>query len=87
MSDVCTYVEEEELLHGNESEIIRFELDETRDMKYEEEEIAWTEYLKLRSMMRVMYVLAASFQVYGFVHFSPLFGKKIEYQSQKLTRT
>ena len=40
MSDVCAYVEEEELLHGNESEIIRFELDETRDMKYEEEEIA-----------------------------------------------
>ena len=40
MSDVCTYVEEEELMHGNESEILRFELDETRDMKYEGEEIA-----------------------------------------------
>ena len=39
MSDVCTYVEEEELMHDNESEIIRFELDETIDMKYEGEEI------------------------------------------------
>ena len=37
--DVCTYVEEEKLMHGNESEILRFELDETRDMKYEGEEI------------------------------------------------
>ena len=86
MSDVCAYVEEEELVYGNESEILRFELDETRDMKNEGEEIALTEYLKLRSMIRVMYVLAASLQVYGFLHFSPLVGKKIEYRSQKLTR-